>query len=668
VALFLPLVVCLLIVTALPSTYPPLGYCPTAEYPTVEEIHRYEHESKLVGVDPEGSYFPVWVERRPEGSPLEEQYASGGTIARFDETSLPEDAAVLKADYGPNRARLVVESPHSFRARYLSFYFPGWKVLVDGEVTEVIPTDPEGLISFDVPAGRHTVIIRFGETRLRLAADVLSGLSLLSLLALTLRGPRSEPAAGCSSDSLRSGVGDSQLFAILAAFGVVLLVFKVAVVDRVETPFRHPSLEADGTLPGVTHPLAQRYADGLMLIGYDLSADRIPADGTLRVDLYWTAREQPSRRYQSVVHLVGPDGLLWSYQGSFRPRGYHRPPPTFTWGPEGYALDSHEVEPLPGAPPGDYRLVVTIFDRDTLTPLSVLDPTGQPAAPELTLEEVALSRPRRSASAPAEDRLDLSLGSLTLLTAEFDHSQAVSGESVLLTTLWRADQRPTQDLTLRLVLLGSDGSSAAEYDFPLGAPWYPTSVWQSGDAWRSQHRVRFPAALASGDYSWQLSVAPVGESADLPITIHIAAPDRTFIPPPVDVGVDTHLGSVATLVGFGLKPQTLRVQPGDSLIVTLVWRAEETASDSYHVFLHLLDPEGRLVAQSDGVPAGWTRPTTGWLPGEYVTDERVLAVPPDAPAGDYTLQTGLYLPNGERLTDPDGSDAVRLGTVTVEGR
>jgi hypothetical protein len=82
----------------------------------------------------------------------------------------------------------------------------------------------------------------------------------------------------------------------------------------------------------------------------------------------------------------------------------------------------------------------------------------------------------------------------------------------------------------------------------------------------------------------------------------------------------------------------------------------------------LLDPGGRLTAQSDGIPAGWSRPTTGWLPGEYITDVRALTIPPDAPAGDYILSVGLYVPGGARLTTPDGTDAIHLTTLVVQAQ
>jgi hypothetical protein len=142
----------------------------------------------------------------------------------------------------------------------------------------------------------------------------------------------------------------------------------------------------------------------------------------------------------------------------------------------------------------------------------------------------------------------------------------------------------------------------------------------------------------------------------------------------VDVETNTRLGNVATLVGATVKPEILlpptagNLKPGDTLTVTLIWHAEDTPLTSYHVFLHLLDPRGRLIAQSDGIPANWSRPTTGWLRGETIIDTHALTIPPDAPGGDYTLSTGLYVPGGERLTDEDGTDVVTLTTVAVQAQ
>lgn len=454
-------------------------------------------------------------------------------------------------------------------------------------------------------------------------------------------------------------------FLILA---LSLIAFKSLVVDQVPTPFRHPELRPDGSLPGVDHPLSQSYADGLELIGYEQSTRTMPADDTLRLDLYWTARRSPSRRYQTVLHLVGPNGLRWSRSDSFRPRDYQGAPPTYTWTPGRYALDSHEIEPLPGAPPGRYKVVLTVFDRETLAPLSVLNDQGQPIAPELTLSQVMLNAPHQPADLSrlgVRHRLDARLGPLTLLGAHFDRDQAEPGDPVWVSTFWRANEQPEVDLTLRLELLASDGSSVSSYRRSPTAAWHPTSAWRAGDVWRGRHRLYLPADLDTAIYTWTLSLSPSSIPAVSLSQLSVTAPDRTFTEPTIDVETNVSLGDVATLLGANVVPDDLVVRSGTALTATLFWRAESETTTSYRVFLHLVDSEGELVAQSDGVPAGWERPTTGWVPGEVITDRRTLTIPDGVLAGDYALVAGLYDPDGGRLTNPRGESAVSVASVTV---
>jgi hypothetical protein len=324
---------------------------------------------------------------------------------------------------------------------------------------------------------------------------------------------------------------------------------------------------------------------------------------------------------------------------------------------------------LSGTPPGRYSIEAVAFDRDTLAPLTAYDADGQALGPELSLGQITVTVPEAPTdpgSLSIQDRLDVALGPVTLLGANFDRDEAGPGDLVRLTTFWRTDEQSEHlELTVHLTLLNPDGSTVAEYNFPPTARWHPTTAWQPGDIWRGQHILYLPADLASGEYSWRLSMDSIYQSTDLPSTIDISAPDRTFSPPPVDVEIKTSLDDVFTLVGANLKPETSNLRSGDPLTVTLVWRAEDTATASYHVFLHLLGPDGALVAQSDGIPAHWTRPTTGWMPGEYITDERVLLVPDEASAGDYALAVGLYVPGEARLTTAEGSDTITLTTVSV---
>ena len=86
----------------------------------------------------------------------------------------------------------------------------------------------------------------------------------------------------------------------------------------------------------------------------------------------------------------------------------------------------------------------------------------------------------------------------------------------------------------------------------------------------------------------------------------------------------------------------------------------------YTAFVHLLDPAGQLVAQSDRPPLDGFYPTDAWLPGYPVRDRYALALPPDLAPGTYRLVAGLYDPTtGQRLPVVDGADAVELGALEI---
>jgi hypothetical protein len=108
------------------------------------------------------------------------------------------------------------------------------------------------------------------------------------------------------------------------------------------------------------------------------------------------------------------------------------------------------------------------------------------------------------------------------------------------------------------------------------------------------------------------------------------------------------------------------LQPGAVLPVDLRWQASQPTADNYHVFVHLLDEQDQRIAQSDGQPALWTRPTSSWQPGEIIEDRHALCLPADLPPGDYQLIVGLYLPqNGQRLATGDGKSFASLGVIRV---
>jgi hypothetical protein len=122
------------------------------------------------------------------------------------------------------------------------------------------------------------------------------------------------------------------------------------------------------------------------------------------------------------------------------------------------------------------------------------------------------------------------------------------------------------------------------------------------------------------------------------------------------------LDGFAELVGYRTSP----LSPGDPLDITLYWRARKETATSYKAFVHLLDSAGTPVAQSDAIPANWTRWTTGWLPPEVIEDVHVVSLPGDL-GGRYRVVVGLYDPtSGRRAITPGGQDSVSIATLSLD--
>ena len=80
------------------------------------------------------------------------------------------------------------------------------------------------------------------------------------------------------------------------------------------------------------------------------------------------------------------------------------------------------------------------------------------------------------------------------------------------------------------------------------------------------------------------------------------------------------------------------------------------------MFTHLLGQahnpktQGPVWAGHDSVPADGGYPTSQWLVGDVIVDHHPLVVDPDAPAGTYQIEVGMYTwPDGVRLPITDRS-------------
>lgn len=257
-------------------------------------------------------------------------------------------------------------------------------------------------------------------------------------------------------------------------------------------------------------------------------------------------------------------------------------------------------------------------------------------------------------------------GLLTPIGARFDEP-ARPGENLTATFLWRVEGTPPpKNYQLAVQLVDHAARKIAGVE-GLG---YPAEEWRAGRIVWSQFSIPIPRDAAPGAYQvqWVLYDADTGRRvtvADgLPGVQALVLGDARIIaassPPPPSHPIGARLGGNISLIGFDAQTQ------GSNLAVTLDWTAYPSPDRDYTVFVQLLNPQGKLVAQSDSFPASGGLPTSSWLPGETVLDAHHLSLPPGLPAGAYRLIAGMYLAStGQRLPVSTGGDFVPLETISL---
>jgi 4-amino-4-deoxy-L-arabinose transferase-like glycosyltransferase len=413
-----------------------------------------------------------------------------------------------------------------------------------------------------------------------------------------------------------------------------------------------------------TYPLQANFANIAQVIGFEVLRER-PSGGRTDVLLYWQVLNPPKQGdYNLFFRLYDQWGMEWGKGTSF---DY----PAEQWAAGEVIVQRVRVQTEDGTPPGQYRLEVGWWSPSTDQRMPLLDEQGNFAGTALTVGPVPVTRRARPLDPNTlvmARRLETGLGGLLLLGYSQWPGLVQQGGHVFVTLYWQmpADAAPGSDHRVRVTLqaAGEGGQVlAASADGPVHGT-YPTSQWEPGEVVADRLALRVPADAPPGAYRL---LVQVDELAPWPLgELSVEAVDRLWTRPRVDKSISATLGSQISLVGYNLDAS--QFSPGQSIQLELVWQSQALAGDSYTVFVHLLDASGALRGQKDNPPVNGAYPTTLWQPGEFVVDRYELALPPDLPPGEYTLQVGMYLAgSGQRLAVSGGGDGVTSDGVTSDG-
>jgi hypothetical protein len=317
---------------------------------------------------------------------------------------------------------------------------------------------------------------------------------------------------------------------------------------------------------------------------------------------------------------------------------------------------------------------------------------------ELTLPP-ANTQPDAAALNPTSPGYDFN-GEIELADYRYSADRVGQGKGFAVEMLWQAQTKPADNYLLLAELVDASGNVLRSVEQRPAGGRAPTGGWQTGQFVRDQVDFVLPASAPAGEEALQVRLSwlrpdrsklplrrwllPVGENLNLNWLEVTEKEGRVFAAPAVQYPAEANLANQARLIGYDTslsgeselqwsREQCIADAAACQVHFDFYWQGLSEMDALYFAFLHLVDEQGRIVAQQDKGPGKRGKePTTSWLPGEVVADPVDLPLPPDLPPGLYRLKIGMYLPSaeGSRLPvlDQTGQpigDAIEIGTIEV---
>ncbi len=370
----------------------------------------------------------------------------------------------------------------------------------------------------------------------------------------------------------------------------------------------------------------------------------------------WELRQPSAHNWRVAGRVLTTDPPGWIIARSDTDIRTDDQLPTSQWD-RGDQGDGFSLLRFPdGTPPGDYTVQVTVYSRalpDGLDRLVNGIPTGRAVSLAAVQPAGTTDNPiRKEVFTPVR----ISSDPVVELTGHDAKPSALNpGQELRITLHWHV----TGDCCQSLPWAGATVSLR-------GADWEVTQPVSAYAAYSLDWHSLIVPADASGEAEL---IVESGESEPVTLAAYtIEKTDRLFSRPAFDVPVQTTFTGLAVLEGFSVGQTT--ISPDEKLDLSLVWRALRTPDTSYRVFTHLLNADGKVIAQQDGFPVNNTRLTTGWVPDEYIVDPYALEFLPEGRAyrGVAHLEVGFYDPDtGQRVLAAGGADHIILSIeITVQ--
>jgi len=222
---------------------------------------------------------------------------------------------------------------------------------------------------------------------------------------------------------------------------------------------------------------------------------------------------------------------------------------------------------------------------------------------------------------------------------------------------WRALQKLNTNYAIFVHLDTPLGETIATVDEP-NPEFIPSSKWAPGMYLRNPLQFEIPAGLLPIRYNLNVGVY----HTDTGERLSLAGGDTVYKVGEI-WGIEPLPNLPAeSIAQFGQHIELRQAQQKDNTI-SLIWQTTTSIEQNYSIFVHLLDAEGTLIEQVDGVPYQGLYPLPNWLPNHPILDTRTL---PQLEGirqiviGIYDPATGQRLPAVDEIGQPLPNDSYHI--------
>ncbi len=591
---------------------------------SLQRLMEYEYFTANIGTTIRADYLPRWVDPRPFTSQV--LFNEGIKPTPLVLEGSLATASLLGQDASSEQWQ--VEASSASLLAFHTYFLPGWVATVDEQPALAEPVAGLGFLGLRVGPGVHDIRLTLRPTAIQIAAQLVSVLTIIGLLATI---------------GQRARTSRRLVLVLLASAGLVAVAALGArgappIPDERKGNWYEASSEPlDLTMdferiPYLHHnPNGLRFGETVRLQRYWLPTRDLRAGEMMTLTTEW----QHLLPFTSVeIAVVSPAAHLFGVSLSVAAETLALNQPSL----------AHTLAIPPETPDGIYLVTVRAYDGSReMRPLTERgELLGTTYLVPIRIRGISVIQPSDPSLQQFGDVISLQDARIEQRTAGSIHVELD----------WSTNRTPSQNYKIAFRLHDATGWEVARLDTEPGYGFLPTSTWREGQVIHD----RYVLPLDEG--------TPPASAYTLDITLYEASslrPIGTARIPGIAVTLPSVRSPSALLQGFGaflgLQSASLQKdawQPGDRLELLATWIALLPPERDLECQISLLDPAGTEVAR-ETAPLAPEYPTSQWPQHAMVSSRLLMALP-------VSLTPGRY---GIKLAVRDQASEEELGSILL---